>query len=366
MQIQFEAIEELGAPGLKFKKLFDEYWPAYNAWLNSKSSDFSADLRTSKAALEKYMPEMLPTYKRLCKLVKADPVAMQFLTGLQPPAYISACSQAVLVEDDILLVRNHDYHPDLLEGTLLSSSWNGKKVIATSDCLIGVVDGMNEDGLTLSLTFGGRKIVGVGFGIPFILRYVLEFCSTVEEAVKALIRIPCHMSYNVTVVDKSGDFKTVLLSPDREALVTDDAYTTNHQIKIDWEENAAFNKTLERSAFLHDLLNRKELNAEKLADAFLQEPLYNTLFTEGFGTLYTAVYRPIDGTVQLRWQEESLIKSFKDFKEENILIKYKILTQEERALLDKTSKESFQVWIDNKSLPKPIMMGENTTRMMRE
>jgi len=35
-----------------------------------------------------------------------------------------------------------------------------------SDCLWGLLDGVNGDGLCASLTFGGRRIVGVGFGIP--------------------------------------------------------------------------------------------------------------------------------------------------------------------------------------------------------
>ncbi len=322
MQLQFDSISELGEPGSKFKKLFNSYWPSYNAWLNSKGVAYVPDLATSKAALKKHMPEMLPTYEKLCELVNADAVAARFLTGFQPPAYISACSQAVLSGDKIQLVRNYDYHPDLMEGTLLLSSWNGKKVIATSDCLVGAVDGMNEDGLAISLTFGGRKVVGEGFGIPFILRYVLEFCSNVQEAVEALTRIPSHMSYNVTVVDRSGTFKTVLLSPDRAPVVTDAAFTTNHQVTVDWPENATFNKTIERSAFLNDLLAQKGLDAKTLSDAFLRKPLYNTLFSEGFGTLYTGVYQPGEGTIKLRWPKESMLQSFDDFTEESKLIQF--------------------------------------------
>ena len=175
MQLHFNAISEPGKPGSKWQKLYNTHWSAYKSWLKSKGTTNYPDLKTSQEALKKYMPEMWPTYQRLCKLAKGDKVAARFLTGFQPPAYISGCSQAVTTGKDIQLVRNYDFHPDLMEGTQLLTSWNGKKVIATSDCLIGVVDGMNEDGLAISLTFGGRKEVGVGFGIPFILRYVLEF-----------------------------------------------------------------------------------------------------------------------------------------------------------------------------------------------
>ncbi|HAJ19087.1 MAG TPA: hypothetical protein DCL95_03350, partial [Rhodospirillaceae bacterium] len=62
----------------------------------------------------------------------------------------------------------------------------------------GVLDGVNEKGLAVSLTFGGRRAVGEGFGIPVILRNILEFCATVEDAAKVLAEVPTHMAYNVT------------------------------------------------------------------------------------------------------------------------------------------------------------------------
>jgi predicted choloylglycine hydrolase len=322
MHIQFDSISELGFPGLKFQRLFHNYWPAYKVWLASKTTITAPDLASSVAALKYYMPEMMPTYYRLCALVNADEMMAKFLTGFQPPAYISACAQAVSNDAVIQLVRNYDYHPSLLEGNLLMTSWNGKKVIAMSDCLIGVLDGMNEDGLTVSLTFGGRNIVGIGFGIPFIMRYVLEFCSTSEEAVAVLIRIPCHMSYNVTVIDRSGNFKTILLSPDRFPVVTDAAFTTNHQGFVDWQENALNNNTINRSIFLQDLLRNRGLDTTTLSDMFLIKPLYNSLFKEGFGTLYTSIYRPREGFMQLRWPAEHLTQSFTHFAEGSKIITF--------------------------------------------
>ncbi|MFN2261496.1 MAG: C45 family autoproteolytic acyltransferase/hydrolase [Psychroflexus sp.] len=322
MQLNFKAISEPSQPGVKWQKLYRTQWPAYKSWLNSKESENYPDLKTSQAALKKFMPEMWSTYKQLCKLANADKVAARFLTGFQPPAYVSGCSQAVTTNDDIQLVRNYDFHPELMEGAQLLTSWNGKKVIATSDSLIGAIDGMNEDGLAVSLTFGGRKVVGLGFGIPFILRYVLEFCSNVDEALDALTRIPSHMSYNVTIVDITGKFKTLYLSPDKKPEVTDASFTTNHQGKIDWPENALFNNTLKRYYFLKDILSENNVNSVDVADAFLEEPLYSTKFKEGFGTLFTSVYKPLSGKVELRWPEISIKQSFDNFQEMEKLINY--------------------------------------------
>jgi Predicted choloylglycine hydrolase len=81
----------------------------------------------------------------------------------------------------------------------------------------GCLDGMNEDGLAVSLTFGGRKAHGPGIAMPMVLRYVLETCRSTKEAVAKLLAIPVPMAQNVTVLDRSGDVATVFTGCDRPA-----------------------------------------------------------------------------------------------------------------------------------------------------
>ena len=107
-----------------------------------------------------------------------------------------------------------------------------------NDCLWGSLDGINEDGLAVSLSFGGRQVVGAGFGVPLVLRYILEFCTTTDDATSVLERIPVHMSYNVTVLDASGKFATAYLRPDQPALIRAVPYAANHQEDIEWEQHA--------------------------------------------------------------------------------------------------------------------------------
>ncbi len=40
---------------------------------------------------------------------------------------------------------------------------------------------------------------------------------------------------------------------------------------------------------------------DRLADAFLEEPLFQRGYSDGFGTLFTADYAPGEGAVTLRW-----------------------------------------------------------------
>lgn len=322
MQLHFKSVSELGFPSEKWRKLFFSHWDTYNVWLQTTENPYDVDLKTAQVALQTYMPELWSTYIHLCHLVNANEVMAKFLTGYQPPTYASACSNAVVTGKHIQLVRNYDYHPHLIEGTQLLSSWNGKKVIATSDCLSGALDGMNEDGLAVSLTFGGRQAVGIGFGIPTILRYILEFCSNVDEAVAALLRIPSHISFNVTVVDRKGQFKTVYIAPDKKPVVTNAAFTTNHQEVIEWPENATFNKTNERSVFLDKLLAKAGTNATHIINAFFHEPLYSNKYNEGFGTLYTAVYKPTEGIVDMHWPHVKISQSFHEFHEQTKIIHF--------------------------------------------
>lgn len=303
----------------KWQKLFHERWPAYKIWIDNNRS--ATDLETALSALKKYMPEMVPIHDRLCTIVGADELARTFLTGFQPPAYFSACSQAVSTLGNVALIRNYDYHLDRFEGTVLHTAWNGRNVIANSDCLMGVLDGMNEGGLAISLTFGGRSTLGYGFGIPFILRYILEFCTTVKEALEVLHRVPSHMSYNVTLADRSGQYRTVQIAPDKKTLVFESGYATNHQGEINWKETVDINKTGERATFLQAILNRG-FSIDKLTKVFLSPPLYNTNFAEGYGTIYTAVYKPIEGIVELHWPNEKMIQTFDNFIEEYKVINF--------------------------------------------
>jgi hypothetical protein len=92
------------------------------------------------------MPELVPTWQRLVELAGGDTLAAQMLTLYNPPPFMTGCSQAVHLGGERALVRNYDYSPELFEGVVFGSSFAGRRVVGTSDCLWGLVDGMNESG----------------------------------------------------------------------------------------------------------------------------------------------------------------------------------------------------------------------------
>ena len=144
-------------------------------------------------------------------------------------------------------------------------------------------------------------MVGEGFGVPLILRYVLQTCETAEEAGAVLARVPTHMSYNVTVLDRARRYLTAMLAPDRPAVISRTAVATNHQASVEWVSHARFTATVERERYLLQRLTLHRDSQEKFIGAFLKPPLYSAAFSVGFGTLYTAVYRPRKQQMEVRW-----------------------------------------------------------------
>ena len=302
-------------PGPKWAGLFAEYWPDYRKWWLREGETARPTYAEGVRALRLHMPQLMPIYEQLCTLSGGGDHAARFLSFYNPPPYLSGCSQAIWAGKEPVMVRNYDYNPNAFDQLVLHTGWQGRQVLGTSDGLWGLVDGVNDAGLAISLTFGGRRVVGEGFGVPLILRYVLQTCETVDQATEALARIPTHMSYNVTVLDRKRNYATAMMAPDRATVITHAAVATNHQENVEWVSHARFTATVERERFLLHRLRLHKDPEDKFINAFLKPPLYSTAFSAGFGTLYTAVYRPRKGEMELRWPGTVWALSLKDFVE---------------------------------------------------
>jgi predicted choloylglycine hydrolase len=314
MRLCFSALDD--RDGQTWSNLFARLWPAYRTWYMREGEAARPTYVECRAALRSHMPELVSTWERLVDLAGGGDLAAGFLTLYSPPAYLTGCSQAIWPGEEPLLVRNYDYSPAAFDGVALRTCWNGRDVLGTSDCLVGLVDGVNEAGLAVSLTFGGRRIVGTGFGLPIVLRYILETCTTTAEAARILLRVPVHMAYNVTVIDKRRNHVTAYLGPDRKAEITNATVVTNHQNRVEWAQHARATSTVERERFLLSRLTLHEEPDSVFVGAFLKPPLYSLAFDQGFGTLYTAAIRPCRQSIDYRWPGSNLMLSIPSFNEE--------------------------------------------------
>ena len=324
MQLAFRAVSE-AQPGPKWARLFGEYWPGYRRWWSREGLEARPTYRDGLRAMREHMPEIVPLYEALCDRAGGGDQQARFLSFYCPPPYLAGCSQAIWPGAEPVMVRNYDYSPNAFDALLLHTGWLGRAVMGTSDGLWGLVDGINDAGLAESLTFGGRRVVGDGFGVPLILRYVLQTCETAEAAARTLARIPCHMSYNVTAIDRRRHFVTAYLAPDRPAVITHAAVATNHQERVEWSSHARFTATVERERYLLQRLTLHREPKAKFIAAFLKPPLYSTAFAQGFGTLYTAVFEPRARAMSLCWPGSIWTQHINDFAEDIRQVRYPLV-----------------------------------------
>jgi predicted choloylglycine hydrolase len=312
LSITFRAIAE-PEPGERFQTRFGEAWPTYRRWYLRDGDGARPSYAEARRMLHEHMPELVPAWSRLVELAGGGDLAARMLALYDPPPLVSGCSQAVLGGGGAsVLVRNYDFDPALLEGVIGLTALRGQGVIGMSDCLWGLLDGMNESGLAVSLAFGGRRATGAGFGVSLVLRYLLETCTTTAQAVRTLERLPVQGAYNLTLLDRSGEAATAYLAADRRPLVAPTRAATNHQRAVEWPEHARATRTLERERRLRALLGERE---EAAIAAFLAPPLHTTAYADGFGPLYTAVQRPADGAVEYLWPGAAWRQSFAAFEE---------------------------------------------------
>lgn len=305
MRCTFEAIRE-DTPGARWQALFQLRWPAYQQWFLRDGYRARPSYLAGRRALRQHMPELAGLYLQLCELAGGGDLEARFLSQWCPPSYISGCSQAVWIDpygvEGPLLARNYDYAPLLLEGSWLSTRWLGRQVLAMSDCLWGALDGINEDGLAASLSFGGRTAVGEGFGIPLVMRYVLETAGNTSEAVAILQRLPVHMTYNITLLDRHCQWATVFVAPDRPTEVVYRPAVANHQHGVEWQAHARATLSEEREWMLNQGVRKAE-TADSVLRTLLRPPLFQTAYGRGYGTLYTAAYHPQTLMAELLWPD---------------------------------------------------------------
>ncbi len=321
MEVTLRAVRE-DRPGPRWKALFDEFWPAYQAWFLKEGEFARPTYHDAVAALRQHMPELMPLYEELVELAGGSDRVARCLSLYRPTPYLTGCSQVVWTGEVPALIRNYDYSPSLWEAVVLSSKWGRRRVIAMTDCLWGALDGINDAGLVVSLSFGGAKRVGDGFGCPLLLRYLLEECRTAAEASAILRRVPIHMAYNITALDAKGDFVTGYLSPGRDPVLRRWPIATNHQEKVEWKEYARATSSQAREQFLAERLGDPQETSDALAGRFLEPPLFNERYDRALGTLYTAVYSPVRKEVEYRWRGRSMRQSLRTFREGELTLEF--------------------------------------------
>ncbi|MFN8029975.1 MAG: carcinine hydrolase/isopenicillin-N N-acyltransferase family protein [Dermatophilaceae bacterium] len=164
--------------------------------------------------------------------------------------------------------------------------------MGTSDCLWAYLMGINEDGLAVSLTFGGRP-GSPASASPWSCA-LARGRGDVAEAVARVRTLPVAQAYNLTFVDAAGTVATVFVAPgDEEVITSPGSVSQRITDSTSWNiPQMRPSVALPRASRPADPTCQRRRDAAEVVGAFLREPVRSSLFSAGFGSLFMAdLYR---------------------------------------------------------------------------
>lgn len=183
----------------------------------------------------KHYPEIIQEIEGFAEGMRLDFMKVfSFLTTMYVFTFKNHCSCiGISNEQGVFLARNSDFDRSIKK--LTDSAYyklnNGYSFIGNTTAMIEMEDGVNEKGLSCGLTFVYPMVKGIGFNAGFLIRYILEKCSTGEEARNFLENVEIGSSQNIIVVDVSGEILLAELNSEKkyfQQISKGALYRTNH------------------------------------------------------------------------------------------------------------------------------------------
>jgi predicted choloylglycine hydrolase len=151
------------------------------------------------------------------------------------------CSMVAFKNDNnYIFARNSDFLIDV-EKYIDSPFYNldsSYAFIGNTTALMEIEDGINEKGLACGLTFIYPTTIGFGLNAGFLVRYILEKCETVDQAINFLNSVPIGSSQCLLIADRFNNIVECELNPNNKCIVRKQklGYKTNHFIEKDMAE----------------------------------------------------------------------------------------------------------------------------------
>ena len=256
-------------------------------------------------ALKQFYPEIIEEIEgfALGMQTKFENVA-GFLLSLGVFAPAGQCSIfAFRNADQVIFGRNHDFlyrHREHCTSTVVNAS-NKLSFVGHSDVFIGKMDGINEKGLAIGINFVDGKERKPGINFSLVVRYILEHCATVDEAIQVLLEAPIGSVNNYLLADNQQHIAVVEVTPSQRMVrypLPDQPfiYSTNHFISPDMpaQNNIAsdWSKSQERAQGLAKALqNYAQLDFEQAQGILSDQQCHVCLDLPQFqfGTLWSFV-----------------------------------------------------------------------------
>ncbi|EKN70069.1 hypothetical protein BABA_06821 [Neobacillus bataviensis LMG 21833] len=260
------------------------------------------DYKDMESIYSDFAPHLLCELDGLAQGLEISPnKAASLFSGYDVPKTEAMGCSAVITKD--YYVRNYDFSPVLYdkvfsliqpETSFASAGYNLQ--------ILGRHDGVNEEGLVLGLHFVSNSDYAIGISPWTAIRMVLDKCSSIDDAIYMLKKIPHSACYNFSLGDKTGNIAEVEASPEKVIVRNGQSFMScvNH-----FQDDMIKNKnriSIEGSILRNDyLLSLKDKNYthRQMFDNFksIHSPVFFTDYNNLFGTLHTFSYSYNDSRI---------------------------------------------------------------------
>lgn len=154
---------------------------------------------------------------------------------------VRGCTAFSFIKDNCIFYgRDNDLPPYLkpVSKSVYYSPADKYRFILNTSSFVNGEEGINEHGLAAAMTFvvPKRDEISPGLNSVFLVRYILENCTTVKDGIGALQKLPIASSCNILLCDRSGEMIVMECNPlamnvrypDKNASGEDFIVTVNH------------------------------------------------------------------------------------------------------------------------------------------
>ncbi len=223
--------------------------PGFTQFLQSgKQVPNRQDLGHTLALMRRFCPGLEEEINGVCDVLHIHPADMvYYATTHLAPQHCShlAALPRLTANGHTLVARNYDFNETMDDLRLVTTRINGKAAhLGFSVMLFGRCDGMNEHGLSVTMSAGGMPVGSGEYmrpalqdGLHFwaLVRSLLEECRTLDEALAYYHEFPCCSNPILILADASGHAAVAETYGAKQAVRRVDAYTqdgyvfaTNH------------------------------------------------------------------------------------------------------------------------------------------
>lgn len=286
--------------GFKYGSLLHEKANFVIPEISQQKTDFGLQ---SYKELKTWYPEIIDEIKGFANGINDKPEKLgAFLLSLGVFNSTGQCSVfAFKNKDSVVIGRNYDMLFDFkkfTESSLIAPK-NKFSYISQSDVFIGRSDGINEKGLFVAMSFVNGTEIQPGIAFHFVIRKILENCSTTPQAINLIQETKVSSANNFLIADNTGETAVVESAPQKSNvrranegenyIYITNQFHTKEMIAYD-RGGIEWSKSQERYNGLKKNLNSvKKMDLKKAKEILSDECVCLDLKKEKFGTIWSVV-----------------------------------------------------------------------------